>query len=50
MGWGSPAQRNLCVHTWYEQQVVVRPELQVSIFMGLMRTCLIVTVNTSVPF
>ena len=48
-GLGRPAQRNLCVHTQYKQQVMVRMEIQVSIFMVLMDTCHTVTINTSVP-
>lgn len=43
-GLGEPVQRNRCVHTQYEQQVVVRLEIRVSIFMGLTHTCHIVTI------
>lgn len=43
---GSPTQRHLCAH---KQQVRSRLDIQVGIFMGLMHTCHIVTINTSIP-
>lgn len=43
-------RRNLCVPTQYEQKVVVRWEIWVGIFIGLMDTCHIVTFNVSVLF
>lgn len=43
-------RRNLCVPTQYEQKIVVRLEIWVGIFIGLMHTCHIVTFNVSVLF